>query len=174
MNIVKAAIVGAIGSLVMFVVMTPLIRAGIAPFNVPPSAAFLLAIGIANPPLALAVHFGYGALASIGLVALYRERTNLATGLAFAGVLWLILMIVYSPIIGWGVFGIGASGTTLMPTDPLYLKAALPYAAATLGLHLVYGLVVGALDRMWIVTPQLRKRRDSHPGTPEPAHSHQH
>jgi len=38
---------------------------------------------------------------------------NIAKGLGLAGVLWLIMMLVYSPIIGWGVFGFGGPGHAL-------------------------------------------------------------
>jgi len=44
---------------------------GTAPFNLPPSAAFLGQFGLNMGPLPLLVHFGYGATWSLVLVGLY-------------------------------------------------------------------------------------------------------
>ena len=75
MQWVKAGAAGVIGSLVIFIVMLLGIQVtGMAPFNLPPSAAFLEAIGLPPQPLALLVHFGYGiAWASDRLTALPHD-----------------------------------------------------------------------------------------------------
>ena len=66
-------------------------------------------------------------------------------------VLWLILMLVYSPIIGWGFFGFGASSSELPVDHPLHLGAPLKYMMVTLVVHLVYGMIVGWANRRWLV-----------------------
>jgi hypothetical protein len=65
-------------------------------------------------------------------------------------VLWLIFMLIYSPIIGWGFFGAGGSGHQLPPDNPLYIGSAGKFVILTLLLHAVYGIIVGWLDRVWI------------------------
>lgn len=151
MKWIKSAVVGALGSLVMFLFMVLGIQVtGIAPFNLPPSAAFLEQFGLNAWPLPLVIHFGYGALWSMVLVALYGSDTNVRRGLLLASGLWLILMIVYSPIIGWGIFGSGGSGHGLSPDHPLYLGSSIKYLVATLVLHVVYGWIVGGLNS-WIL-----------------------
>lgn len=154
MKWIKAAAVGALGSLAMFVLMMLGIHAtGIAPFNLPPSAAFLEQIGLNVGPLPLLVHFGYGATGAIVLLALYGRETDVTAGLTLAGGLWLVMMIVYSPMIGWGVFGFGGSGHALAPTAPLYLGSPVKYLGATLVLHVLYGSIIGGLLPAWVSAP---------------------
>jgi hypothetical protein len=151
MKWLKAALVGALGSFVMFVLMLLGIHlTGIAPFNTPPSAAFLKQLGFAVGPLPLVIHFGYGATWSMVLVALWGGDTDLKAGLTLAGALWLFMMVVYSPIIGWGFFGFGGTGHTLASTDPLYLGSPVKYIVATLVLHLIYGSIIGGLNPYWL------------------------
>ena len=155
MTWVKSAVVGALGSLVMFLLMMLGIHGtGIAPFNLPPSAAFLEQIGLNAGPLPLLVHFGYGATWSLLLVALYGTDTTVWRGILLAMGLWLFMMLVYSPLIGWGVFGVGGSGQTLSPSDPLYLGSPVKYVVATLLLHLIYGAIIGGLNPVWIRSGQ--------------------
>lgn len=149
MKWLKAGLVGALGSLVMALIMFPAIAMGVAPFNQPPSAAFLDSIGMKVGPLPLIVHFGYGIFWSIVFVALFAEKANLARGVALALTLWLLMMILYSPMIGWGPFGFGDAGT-LPEDDPLYLAPGPKYLVATFVLHLVYGAVIGWLNPLWV------------------------
>ena len=150
MKWVKAAVVGLIGSLVMFLLMMLGIHGtGIAPFNVPPSAAFLMELGLPAQPLALIVHFGYGAFWSILLVYMYENRADIKKGMGIALGAWLIMMLIYSPIIGWGVFGFG-DAHTLSSGDPLYLEAGPKYLVATLLLHLIFGAIIGWGNPRWI------------------------
>lgn len=105
MQWVKAGAVGALGSLAIFVVMIVGIEVtGLLPFNVPPSAAFLIALNIPPQPLGVVAHFAYGIAWAVILFAVFRERTNVWNGLAMAVIVqWLLLMmLIYSPIIGWG------------------------------------------------------------------------
>jgi len=151
MKWLKSAVVGALGSLIMFLLMMFGIHgAGIAPFNIPPSAAFLEQLGLNAGPLPLLVHFGYGATWSILLVALYGADANVWRGVYLATALWLFMMIAYSPIIGWGVFGFGGAGHKLSPDSPLYLGSPIKYIVATLVLHLIYGSIIGGLNPAWI------------------------
>jgi hypothetical protein len=154
MKWLKAAVVGAVGSLVMFLIMMVGIHGtggtGIAPFNLPPSAAFLETLGLNVGPMPLLVHFGYGATWSMVLIALYGADTDLRAGLTLSVGLWLFMMLVYSPVIGWGVFGFGGAGHGLSPSDPLYLGSPVKYLVATLVLHLVYGGIIGGLNPAWI------------------------
>jgi hypothetical protein len=154
----KAAVVGLLGSLLMFVLMMLAMNVlQIAPFNIPPSAAFLVKLGLAVGPLPLLVHFGYGAFWSIVFVWLFRERADVTRGLGLSLALWLVMMLVYSPIIGWGPFGLGEASA--LPADaPLHLDAGPRYAVSTLVLHLVYGLTLGTLNSAWLGRRQREAR----------------
>ena len=145
----KAALVGALGSLTMFVIIMAAIGSGIAPFNSPPSAAFLEYFGLNVGPLALMVHFGYGVFWSIVLVALFREKITVIKGNFLALALWLFMMVVYSPLMGWGLFGFEPAAQ-LPSNHPLYLNSGPQYLVATLLLHVIYGSIIGWLNPKWI------------------------
>ncbi len=144
----KAGVVGLLGSLIMFVFIQLAIQSGLAPFNVPPSAAFLISLGLPAKPLALIAHFGYGAFWSIVLVALYKDGVTLGKGLGLALLLWLGMMLVISPVTGWGVFGFG-DAHELGQDAKLYLAHGPKYLIATLVLHLIFGATLGWLNPNW-------------------------
>jgi hypothetical protein len=149
-NWVKAGAVGALGSLIIFIVMMVGIHVtGMAPFNLPPSAAFLEVLGMNIGPLPLIAHFGYGIAWALILLAVFGEKTDIWRGIGVSVIVqWLVLMqLVYSPIIGWGVFGTNAG--TLPADNPLALNAMVPYIVMTLVLHLVYGALNGWLIPLW-------------------------
>ena len=151
MKWIKAIVAGLVAGLVMFIVLAMGTNTGMAPINVPPSAAFLGATtGIQSPLLAALLHFAYAAFGSVLLVAIFGRRTNITKCLLVALVLWLILMVVYSPIIGWGFFGAGGPNHELPPESPLFIGAAGPYVLITLVLHAIYGLIIGWMDQAWI------------------------
>ena len=148
MKWLKAGAVGALAALVMLVIIQILIAAGIAPFQQAPSAAFLDRMGIPPLPLALLVHFGYGIVWSILFVAAFQNADKLlGKGLGLGVVLWLIMMLVASPMIGWGIFGI--ADTSNLP-EALQLGSPAKYIIATLVLHLIYGGIVGWANPAWL------------------------
>jgi len=156
MKWIKAVVVGALGCLIMFaLMMVGLHGIDIAPFNLPPSAAFLERLGLNAGPLPLVVHFGYGATWSVVLVAWSGADTNVRRGLLLATALWLFMMLVYSPIIGWGVFGFGGAGYE--PGNILHLGSPVKYIVSTLVLHLLYGWIIGGLNPAWISFTQSRQ-----------------
>jgi hypothetical protein len=150
MQYLKAGTVGLIGSLVIFIVMMVGINVtGIAPFNMPPSAAFLTALGLPAKPMAIILHFGYGFIWAVIAYALFKDKLNIKNATVISvRVQWLILMqLVFSPMIGWGFFGINAGS---LPADaPLALNSTVKYLVMTLVLHIVYGLVNGWLIPKW-------------------------
>ncbi len=147
MQYLKAALVGIVGSLVMFIIMMIGIHGtGIAPFNIPPSAAFLVKLGLPVQPLALLVHFGYGAFWSIILIVATGNQPTIGKGLMLSIILWLIMMVIYSPIIGWGFFGFADTSDL---AKKLQLEQGPKYLVMTLVLHLLYGLVIGWLNAIW-------------------------
>lgn len=150
MQWVKAGAVGALGSLIIFIVMFVGTNVtGIAPFNMPPSAAFLETVGLPTKPLALILHFVYGIAWAIILLALFREKTDVWRGIGLAVIVqWLVLMqLIFSPIIGWGVFGVQAGS---MPADAALALNSMPkYIVLTLVLHLIYGALNGWLIPKW-------------------------
>lgn len=148
----KAGTAGFIAALLMFGVMYVGIEVTqVAPFHVPPSAAFLMKTlglekGLAQI-IGLVGHFGYGIFWSIVLLAIFWDRTSTGKGVGLSIALWLFMMLVLSPIIGWGFFGFGG---TKADNPMLALGSSAKYVLITLVLHLLYGLVVGWMNGNWV------------------------
>lgn len=160
MKWMKAIIVGLIASSIMTIItMLGVNVLGFAPFNLPPAQAFLDKIGFNAQPLPLILHFGYGALWSIVLVFITQIKPNARKGVLLSFGLWLIFMLIYSPIIGWGVFGFGEA-RQLPEKDPLHLTNAWKFIGITLVLHIIYGVVVGWLNNLWLSNSQDQEEED--------------
>lgn len=141
---------GFLASLVMFIfIFLGINLFHIAPFNIPPSAAFLYNLGIEGQAYALLLHFCYGILWSYVLVIAFEDDVSIDKALILSIILWLFMMIVYSPLIGWGIFGFGYSNY-LSPEHPLHMTQELNYILTTLILHLIYGTTLGYLITRWI------------------------
>jgi hypothetical protein len=88
--------------------------------------------------LAALAHLGYGATAGALLAGLRRPVTVVAA-LVYGVVLWAVMGLVWLPYLGWGLFGTAVT---------------VKIAAATLLLHLLYGLTLGMLlDRRARIRP---------------------
>lgn len=144
------ALAGFLASLVMFLfIYLSTVITDIAPFNISPSAAFLYNLGVENTGYALLLHFVYGIFWSYVLVYTFEEDVSITKAVVLSVILWTFMMIVYSPLIGWGIFGFGYAH--YLPSDhPLYLGNTLSYLAMTLVLHLIYGWVLGFLNSRWL------------------------
>lgn len=149
--VLKAGVVGLGGSLLMFILLQLAISTGVAPFNIPPSHAFLIELGMDSKVLAIIVHFLYGAFWSIMLVLFYGDDVNFGRGISLSVILWVLMMIVISPIINWGFFG-GGENTLIDPSNKMYVEEGAKYPLATLVIHLFYGLVIGWLNPKWAVS----------------------
>ncbi|MEX1011952.1 MAG: hypothetical protein WDZ29_07815 [Balneolaceae bacterium] len=122
---------------------------GIAPTNIHPAAAFLYNLGIDQHYLSLLVHYSYGTLWALVFVYTFEKNFTAFTAIIFALVLWLFMMVVYSPIIGWGFFGIG--NAQLLESDhPLYLSSSIDYLIMTAAVHIFYGATLGFLAGRFI------------------------
>lgn len=144
------ALTGVLASMVMFIFMYIGINiTEVAPFNVPPSYAFLYNLGVEETGYAMLLHFCYGTFWAFVLVYTFDDNLSIMKAIMLAMVLWLFMMFVYSPLIGWGVFGFGYAHH-LPSNHPLYLEGALSYILITLFVHLVYGWVLGYISSKWL------------------------
>lgn len=107
----KALLLGIINAVLLSMIMVPVFRAGISPMPEPPSLAFAQTL-LGRPlplPVGLLFHVVYVAFWSVVFVAaVYPQLTFLrAAGLGL--ILWVIVLVVFFPIIGWGLLGLGVS-----------------------------------------------------------------
>ncbi len=127
----RGAIAGIAATVAMSLLMIVGMITGIAPMPEPiPKALAALALGAAPQPLlmgtAILAHLGYGAFWG-GLLFGLHDDAGLREGLGMGAALWVVMGLVFLPVLGWGIFGTGM--------DPRI-------AVATLVLHLVYGLAL--------------------------------
>jgi len=133
-NIWKGFGYGLLATLAMTILMLISVATKISPMPAPiPVALAKLVFGSVPKPVLLSsgmlFHFFYGGIAGMIFVKLFTKR-NVVNGLLYGGILWLIMQVVFLPILGWGFFGINITPKI---------------AVATLILHSVYGLTLGWL-----------------------------
>jgi len=144
----KSFLSGIIGGLVYYAGVQWLLSSGFAPFNVAPTKAFLLEVGVSVPYLVVIINIIFGALMAMLLGILYGPNINIGNGISLGFSLWLLLMLALSPIVGWGVFGVG-DAEFLDKTDIFYLQPGWSYPLLMLLLHVLYGLICGILITKW-------------------------
>lgn len=163
----KSGLGGLLAALLMFVILyVGIYVTGFAPIQISPSAAFLVKVfrldtSLAEP-LGVVVHFSYGIFWSIVLLAIFWDRTSIGKGVGIALILWLFMMFVISPIIGWGVFGVGVGSSSV---EVLKLESTFRYILFTLVLHLIYGIAIGWMNSRWVrfgqeVASEIRDARE--------------
>jgi hypothetical protein len=129
----RAIGIGVAVAVITAIVMLALTSAGVSPLPKPPSLAFAETLLHRSLPLpvGLLFHAAYVTFWSAIFVRYFSQR-NLMTALALAGALWLAILIVFFPVVGWGVAGLSVS--------PKLIPASfIP--------HLLFGLFLWALDR---------------------------
>jgi hypothetical protein len=132
----RAVAIGVATAVLLSVIMVPAFRLGIAPMPKQPSLAFAEAVfGRPLPlPVGLLFHVVYVTFWSVACVVLFRGRLTFLNALWLALFLWVVALVVFFPIVGWGVLGLGVS--------PKLIPAALVP-------HLLFALFLWGLCRLW-------------------------
>lgn len=102
---------GVVNGILLSLIMVPAFLAGIPPMPEPPSLAFartLLGEGVPMP-VGLLFHLVYVTFWSAVWVAWDYPRLRFATAAELAAVLWIVALVVFFPINGWGLLGLGVS-----------------------------------------------------------------
>lgn len=129
----RAVGIGILVSVVTAAVAQALTFAGLSPFPKPPSLAFAETVfGRALPlPVGLLFHTVYVTFWSVVYVR-YFPRRDVWTALGLAAVLWIVILVVFFPVVGWGLAGLSISPKLI---------------AASLVPHLLFGLLLWGLDK---------------------------
>lgn len=139
---------GAVATLTMSAVMLAGAAIGASPMPKPiPVALVAHTLGSLPRPaliaLAALAHLSYGATAGAALAGLLK-RVTVRKALGYAAGLWALMGLLWLPYLGWGFFGTAVT---------------IKIAAATLLLHVIYGLTLGlSLDRAKRLTPATASR----------------
>lgn len=128
---------GAVGIGIAVAILTAIImvaatKAGLSPFPKPPSLAFAeTVLGRALPlPVGLLFHTAYVTFWSVVFVQFFPRR-GFWPAMALAGGLWLFILAVFFPVVGWGFAGLHVS-PKLIP--------------ASFVPHFLFGLFLWALE----------------------------
>jgi hypothetical protein len=129
----RAVGIGIVVAAVTAIIMLALTAAGASPFPKPPSLAFAETL-LHRPlplPVGLLFHAAYVTFWSAIFIR-YFSRRDIRTALAFAGALWLAILVLFFPIVGWGIAG---------------LKVSAKLIPASFVPHLLFGLFLWGLDK---------------------------
>ncbi len=110
-ELAKAGGVGVVTALLLTAVMVPALKFGLSPMPKPLGLAFAeTVLGRALPlPVGLLFHIAYVAFWSIAFVSLYRDGLSLTKALILGGLLWIAVLLVFFPVVGWGFLGLAIS-----------------------------------------------------------------
>ncbi len=127
--------IGILTGILLSVVMVPAFMLGIAPMPEPPSLAFAkILLGPGVPlPVGLLFHVAYVTGWAVAFVVLFRRSLTFLNALWLGLALWIVLLLVFFPIIGWGFLGL-AIGPKLI--------------VASLMPHLLFSVILWALCRV--------------------------
>ena len=132
----RGVVLGLVNGVLLSLIMVPAFRAGLPPMPEPPSLAFARAVlGEGVPlPVGLLLHLVYVTFWSTLWVAFDHPRLRFVSALVLALALWVIALVVFFPINGWGVLGLGI-GPALIPA------ALLP--------HLLFAVFLWGLGKLF-------------------------
>ena len=107
----KAIGIGIATTILLSAVMVPALKLGISPLPKPLGLAFAETVldGPLPLPIGLLFHAVYVTFWSVAFVALFRDRLSLRNALLLGLVLWLLVLVLFFPVVGWGFLGLAVS-----------------------------------------------------------------
>ena len=107
----KALGIGVLTAVLLSAVMVPAFRLGIAPMPRPPSLTFAQVLLGPNVPLpvGLLFHVSYVTFWALVYVIVFRDHLTFLNALWLGLALWVVILVVFFPILGWGFLGLGIS-----------------------------------------------------------------
>ena len=116
----RAGSIGLLVAVITAIVMIVFFKTGIAPFPKPPSLAFAETVFRSSlpKPVGILFHTVYVTFWSVVYVRFFPSK-NLKMAFLLGGALWLGVLFVFFPIVGWGIAGLHISpkliGASLVP-----------------------------------------------------------
>lgn len=129
----KALAIGIATAAILSLIMVPAMKAGVSPMPKPLALAFAQRLfGEVGLPAGLLFHLVYVAFWSVMYVVLFERHTFL-NALWLALGLWVLVLVVFFPFVGWGFFGLAQS--------PMLIVGSLVP-------HVLFAFILWALHRM--------------------------
>ena len=140
-ELAKAGGVGIVTALLLTGVMVTAMKFGLSPMPKPLGLAFAeTVLGRTLPlPVGLSFHILYVAFWSIAYVSLFRDTLSLTNALVLGGLLWIAVLLIFFPVVGWGLLGLTVSPTLIV---------------ASLALHVLFAVFLWGLCRVVFKTSQ--------------------
>ena len=131
-EMLRAVGIGILTALLLSAVMLPAFSFGIAPMPKLPSLAFAETLFGRELPLlvGLLFHVAYVTFWSVVYVVLFRDRLAFMNALWLGLALWVVILVFFFPIVGWGFLGLAVSPKLI----PASLVPHLLFAAFLWGL----------------------------------------
>ncbi len=128
----KAIGIGVVNALLLSAIMVPAFKFGIAPLPKPPSLVFAQLLFGPNVPLpvGLLFHIAYVTFWAVAYVVLFWDRLTIWNALWLGLGLWVVILLVFFPLFGWGFLGLEISPKLI----PASLAPHLLFAAFLWGL----------------------------------------
>lgn len=104
----KAIGVGIVTALLLSAVMVPALRLGVSPLPAPLGLAFAQTV-LGRPlpmPVGLLFHLVYVVFWSVALIVVLRGDVRLRHAAALGLALWVLVLVVFFPVVGWGLLGL--------------------------------------------------------------------
>lgn len=106
-EIAKAVGVGIASAILLSVIAIAGMTSGVSPMPKPLGLAFAqVLLGDVPLPVGLLFHVVYVTFWTVVYVALFRTSLTFLNALGLGLVLWVVVLVVFFPIVGWGFFGL--------------------------------------------------------------------
>lgn len=129
----KALAIGIATAAILSLIMVPAMKAGVSPLPKPLAFAFAQRLlGEVGLPVGLLFHVVYVTFWSVMYVVLFEWHTFL-NALWLALGLWVLVLVVFFPFVGWGLLGLAES-------PMLIIGSLVP--------HLLFAVILWLLHRM--------------------------
>lgn len=131
----KAVGIGLATGVLLSAVMVPAMRLGLSPMPAPLGLAFAdTVLGRSLPlPVGLLFHLVYVTFWSVVAVLAFRDALSLRRIGVLALVLWIVVLVVFFPVVGWGILGLGVGPELIVGSFvPHVLFAVFLWALAKL------------------------------------------
>lgn len=122
----KTLVIGLAAAAVTAMIMQGLARAGISPMPKPLGLAFAQRVlGDVPLPVGMLFHTVW-TMAFVALfVVMFRDRLTFGRAVALAAGLWVLVLVVFFPVVGWGAFGLAITPKLIIAAGGVHLLFAV-------------------------------------------------
>lgn len=95
-------------AILLSAIMVPAFKTGLSPMPKPLGLAFAQTLlGNVPLPVGLVFHVAYVTAVTTFYLTYVEKRPNLLKSLGFGLLLWMLVLLIFFPVVGWGFLGLG-------------------------------------------------------------------